>query len=126
MLKKGLYLLAFLAIIIIYFSYRSYNHSKQYVAKDKLKLETFRSEDGWGYRIIKNGRTFINQSYIPAIPGNHAFLTEEDALRVGKLVLKKVKELEIPSITVHELDSLGVSINPSKTSPPLSVGRDNF
>ncbi len=123
MLKKGLYLLAFLAIIIIYFSYRSYNHSKQYVPEDKVKLEAFRSKDGWGYRIIKDGRTFINQSYIPAISGNHAFPTEEDALRVGKLVLRKVKELEIPSITVHELDSLGISINLSKTGQSPPVGR---
>ncbi len=123
MLKKGLYLLVFLGIIIIYFSYRSYNHSKQYVPKDKVKLEAFRSKDGWGYRIIKDGRTFINQSYIPAIPGNHVFPTEEDALRVGKLVLRKVKELEIPSITVHELDSLGISINLSKTGQSPPVGR---
>ena len=45
---------------------------------------------------------------MPAVPGKRGFKSEADALMVGKLVVKKITSNQQPTITIRELDSLGV------------------
>ena len=75
-------------------------------SNDKLELETFKTDTGWGYCVKTNEKLFIKQKYIPAISGYYAFINEDDARKVGRLVLKKLKNKQHPSITIQELDSL--------------------
>lgn len=81
------------------------------VGNDFFKVETFvlDSVEGWGYKIFKNGRVYIKQDLIPAVNGYFVFKTENDAKIVGDFVLKRmIKHKGMPSITIEELDSLGV------------------
>ena len=65
--------------------------------------------DTYGYNILMNGRALIHQPSIPALPGVEGFKTEEDARKVGELVIDKIRQnIFPPSVSVVELDSLGV------------------
>jgi hypothetical protein len=67
--------------------------------------------EGFGYDIYIDSSfsPTVHQPNIPAVPGNRGFANENDAKRVGELVASKVKNnIMPPSITVAELDSLGI------------------
>ena len=64
---------------------------------------------GYGYEI--NGGMHILQKSIPAVNGNQLFQMEEDAGKVAALVCSKIQNNQLPTITLHELDSLGVTVN---------------
>jgi hypothetical protein len=76
----------------------------------KIDVSTFANKDGsWGYKIAIDGRTYINQPNIPPLPGNQGFHTADKAKKTGEFVSYKIRNnIMPPSITVNELDSLGV------------------
>jgi len=64
---------------------------------------------GYGYDIYKDGRKLIHQPNIPGQPGMAGFKKKEDSRRVAELVIKKIKNKEMPpSITTEELRQLKV------------------
>jgi hypothetical protein len=63
---------------------------------------------GWGYNIIAADKVHIKQEYMPAVPGKRGFKSAADAMMVGNLVVKKITENKMPTITIHELDSMGL------------------
>jgi Domain of unknown function (DUF4907) len=73
-----------------------------------IYAEPFRSGTGWGYNVLADGKVHIHQPFIPAVPGRQEFKTEEDALKVGRLVVKKITENRSPTVTLLELDSMGL------------------
>ena len=63
----------------------------------------------FGYDILLQGRPFVHQPSIPALPGNEGFKTKERAQRVAELVVKKIRGGEVPpTVSVEELNSMGV------------------
>lgn len=66
-------------------------------------LQTYKTEEGWGYRILKNNKPIINQYRIPAIQEKHVFPSEKSAKIVGERVLEKIQFKEMPSISIDEL-----------------------
>jgi hypothetical protein len=65
--------------------------------------------DTYGYNIHIEDRKLIHQPSVPAIPGVEGFKTEEDAMTVGEFVKEKIRNnIFPPSISVKDLDSLGV------------------
>lgn len=77
-----------------------------------VDLEAIQLNDGWGFVISVNHKPYIRQEHIPLIYGLHAFASKEDALAVGKLMMRKmVKKGEmLPGLTMKELDSLHITI----------------
>jgi hypothetical protein len=75
-----------------------------------LRFEvTTRPDNTFGYNILMDGRILIHQPHIPALPGNEGFREKEDAQKVAEFVIHKIRQnIFPPSITVQELDSLGV------------------
>lgn len=66
----------------------------------------------YGYNIIMGGRTLIHQPNAPALPGVEGFQTKEDAQKVAEFVIDKIRRDDFPpSVSVRELDSLGVLYN---------------
>lgn len=64
---------------------------------------------GWGYDIFVDKIKTIHQPGIPAISGNHSFKTQDDAFRTGTYAADKMKSSgSLPTLTMNELDSLGV------------------
>lgn len=75
-----------------------------------LKLESIKTTNGWGYTIKENDKIIIKQSIIPVIENNRSFETEEDALKVGAIVLQKLRDNLSPTISKDELTSLAIKI----------------
>ena len=65
--------------------------------------------DTYGYNILMDGRIIVHQPNVPARAGLEGFRTVEAAQVVGEFVLQKIHEnIFPPSVSVSELDSLGV------------------
>jgi len=63
----------------------------------------------FGYDIYVNGAVIIHQPSRPGLPGNSGFTSEEDAMKVAELVIKKIRNNEMPpTVTIEELRMLGV------------------
>ena len=63
----------------------------------------------FGYDILLYGKPLVHQPSIPGLPGNDGFTTKERAQKVAELVLKKIRNNEMPpTVTIEELNSLGV------------------
>lgn len=72
--------------------------------------ETFFTEgQGWGYRILMDGKVYINQPHIPAITGNQGFSSEQKAQITADFAIEKIMNgISPPTISSDELESLGV------------------
>ena len=66
-------------------------------------------DSAWGYIILHNNRQMIRQFAIPAMDGNKAFDSKQQAAAVGELVAEKLNHAQRPGISKHELDSLGIT-----------------
>ena len=79
-------------------------------AEGDLTIRIISSVSGtFGYDILLQGRPYVHQPSIPALPGNEGFTTRERAQRVAELVVKKIRNNEIPpTVTIEELNSMGV------------------
>ena len=77
---------------------------------DSFSVKTIFSPDiGWGYQVLNNGKLYINQPHIPAIAGIKGFSDESKAKITADFMLYKLnKGIFPPTISVDELDSLGV------------------
>ena len=63
----------------------------------------------FGYDILMNGQPYIHQPHIPAISGNNGFTSKNKAQIAGDFIIKKLNNnIMPPTITLKELDSLGV------------------
>jgi len=69
----------------------------------------FSPQSGWGYQILNNGQLYINQPHIPAVSGSTGFTDESKAIKTAKFVIYKLhNNILPPTVSVNELDSLGV------------------
>lgn len=79
------------------------------IKTDSVSITTFKTGNTWGYDIFLKGKLYIHQPNIPAVQGTSGFITEEYAMKTAELVVFKIKHNIIPpTVTVYELDSLGV------------------
>ncbi|GAB3934366.1 DUF4907 domain-containing protein [Larkinella terrae] len=95
-------LLAGLVLITVY---------SLFFRKPDYELQTMSTGSGWGYQIVHNGKTVINQPTVPGQPGQHGFPTEVLARKVGERVVSKLRQGQFPpTLNPAELSQLGVSV----------------
>lgn len=64
---------------------------------------------GYGYDIFADGKMLIHQPNIPGQPGVNGFRTKADSGKVAELVVKKLKNKEMPpTVSEEELRKLKV------------------
>ena len=103
MIKKyWVYVLFIMAVIV--FGVNKYNKYKG----NNIEVKTKHMLQGWSYEIYVKDKIFISQDVIPSITGRKAFKTEDDAKKVGDLMVLKMKLNQIPDVSEHELDSLKI------------------
>jgi len=90
-----------LIVAAIFVGYRS--QSKRNSDEVFVEVKAIQANSGWGYNILTDGKIYIHQEFIPAIPGKHAFRTEADALKVGRKVISKMSLKQMPNVTVELL-----------------------
>lgn len=78
-----------------------------------LRIEIITSNDStFGYDIFRDEKLLIHQPHVPAVPGSKGFNAREHAMKVAELVVEKIRNNTFPpSVSVDELDSLGVPKN---------------
>lgn len=65
--------------------------------------------DGFGYDVFADGKMLIHQPGIPGQPGTKGFRTKADCEKVAQLVVKKLKNKEMPpTVSEEELRTLKV------------------
>ncbi len=73
------------------------------------------NQNTFGYEILDHGHPLIHQPGIPSLSGNVGFALKADAVKVAKLVIKKLNHnIMPPSVNMHELDSLHINLNNTK------------
>jgi hypothetical protein len=93
-------------VIFINCQLQGQNHT---AGKDSITYLSFKTNNGWGYDIYINDKKYIHQDYIPAVNGKKSFKTKEDAEKTAVLVKNKImKKIIPPSVTINELESLGI------------------
>ena len=102
-----------LSIVFAFFvSCKNENSTQQIInANDSaiITTEVVDLDSGYGYTIYKDDKIFIHQTMIPAVNGYFLFSTTDDAQKVADYVAGIMsRKAGLPSITVEELDSLGV------------------
>ena len=76
----------------------------------ELGVKSFKVNTGWGYTIGINEKIIIKQTVIPTVSQKRSFESEADALKVGNLVLKRIKQNLSPTISKKDLILLEISI----------------
>ena len=110
MIKKYWAYIVFAFAVLIFIASVFYKKGKNTNEKFvELKVKTFERPIGWGYDITVNDTSAIHQDIIPGIPGRKGFATKEDAEKIGNLVLEKIKNKKLPSVTLQELDSFKIA-----------------
>ena len=102
------YSLIAIAALLISFAVIFFNRYRDQSKKVFIYAEPVQTVYGWGYNIMAAGKVHIKQEYMPAVPGKRGFKSAADAMLVGNLVVNKIAENKMPTITVHELDSMGL------------------
>ncbi len=82
----------------------------------EIDIQVFRNDTtadsalgGFGYNIFLFKGLYVHQPHIPAINGNRGFSSAADAEKTGGLTAYKIRNnIMPPSLSVKELDSLGV------------------
>ncbi len=102
--KRILYPLFFIILsgVIVYNLCRIFDNPSE------IQVKAFRQEQGWGYKIVKGDKVFINQSHIPLLSGKHPFPSRKSAVKTGKLFVKRINAGEIPPLTKKDLSQLGI------------------
>lgn len=78
--------------------------------KENFHVESIKTATGWGYTIATDEKIIIKQTVIPVINSYKSFTTEKDALKTGKLVVKKLEANLSPTITKKDLILLDITI----------------
>jgi hypothetical protein len=78
--------------------------------KSPFKIKSFKTTTGWGYSIASKDKVLIKQSIIPVINETKSFLTEEDALKTGNLVIEKLNKDLSPTVTKNDLILLKIKL----------------
>lgn len=81
----------------------SYCSGRTNAAGEKLSCRSMQVEGGYGYVVVYGADTLIYQPYIPAIGEKTAFTSEEDALKIGTLVCRKLAEKQPPTVSRRRL-----------------------
>jgi len=91
--------LSVLTAASIPFVYKSNDHKK-------INYKTFHLGSGWGYDIIMNGKSVIHQECIPAMAGEKKFPTETQAKQTAELVILKLKNNKVPTLSKTEVEQI--------------------
>lgn len=110
MIKKNwIYLLFGFSVILFAAGRFARKPEQQHTGEIQLSLKTFKGDAGWGYDVYTNDTLYIHQEFIPAAEGRKGFAAKEDADKIGRLAMAKLKYSKLPVITLAEIDSCGVT-----------------
>lgn len=105
---RNKYSLIGITALLVCFAVIFFSRQKMHGRDVYIHAEAVQTVYGWGYNILADKKIHIKQEFIPGIPGKQGFKSADDALKVGNLVLKKISSDLSPTVTIKDLDSLGI------------------
>ena len=99
--KSILWLTLAICMLISFFLYHRHE-----ACRYSLQIIETENEGGYGSRILCGDRVVICQPYIPSLPGRKGFASEEDARRVGNLVLERIRSGSDFTISASDLEQV--------------------
>jgi hypothetical protein len=86
-----------------------------------IRDSVFLGKHGYGYNIIVNGEVKIHQSTIPGVSGSSGFASAEDARKIARLAMAKIRDnpLLAPCISLQELQGSGIIVYDYKSRSGL-------
>ena len=97
-------------IVIACLSFSKTSFSKTDSSASSFSMEVIEVNGGYGYQISHNNHITIFSLFIPSISGKKPFMEKRDAEQVGQLVMKRMKSGENYTVTLDDLESLGIKI----------------
>jgi hypothetical protein len=94
---------------VVFFIYSRVNRKNDRSEWVQLTYTTYHTPLGWGYDVLVNDSLFIHQQQMPAVEGTRGFSTQQEAEKVAELVIARMKNKELPTILLRDLDSLGIT-----------------
>lgn len=76
------------------------------VRQKGLRCQAMQVEGGYGYVVLNGKDTLIYQPCIPAVGRKAVFSTPEDALKIGKLVCRKLVSGQSPAMSCEEVEEV--------------------
>jgi hypothetical protein len=107
----------FLAILLLLFTttaviiFAVHFRSARTGTRNVIKLSTFQTSIGWGYKIDINNKTKIYQPFVPVIETHSGFETKLIAENAGRIVLQRLIRNQEPILTLKDLQLAGVNID---------------
>ena len=72
----------------------------------RFESRVFKVVNGWGYDILVNDRLIIHQESVPVLENKKPFTKKEEAEKTAQLVLSKLKNGKLPSLTKFDLEKI--------------------
>jgi hypothetical protein len=67
------------------------------------------ANNSFGYDILLDRKLLVHQPNIPGLPGNEGFTTQERAQTVADIVVRKIRNNEMPPmVSMEDLNTMGV------------------
>lgn len=79
-----------------------------YIDGQAYHLEVVHTNNGYGYQIKHGEQMVVYQPFVPVISQRKPFRNAEEAVRVGGLVLERLKAGQGCSVTEEDLKRLGI------------------
>lgn len=109
--------LAPIAVVLLVLSFFTGGFTSDLGARDhtgqvEVEYQVYPVGSGWGFDILADKKKIIHQDRIPAVNGRRPFASKEDAAKVGRLMIDKLKKgIFPPMVTIQELQDDGVAVN---------------
>ena len=97
------------SVSIVLFAYKQWVSKKPSGEWVSLTYTTYHTPLGWGYDVLANDTLFIHQQQMPAVEGMRGFATQKEAASVAELIIYRMKNKQLPTILLKDLDSLHIS-----------------
>lgn len=102
MIKKIIIGLAFFTVVVLVFVLHR--------STSAYKVKIIKVDEGWGYEIRLAGDTYIHQPFVPSIQKTKPFPSKRTARKTAYLVVEKLENGKLPTLTVEEIENLGIFI----------------
>ena len=106
---KNNWIYGLFALSVAFFVYKQWlapKHSSEWLP---IRYTTYHTPLGWGYDVFVNDTIFIHQQQMPAVEGMRGFTSEAEASKVADLIVQRIKNHQLPTVYLRDLDSLHIT-----------------
>src|SRR5574338_157362 len=101
-IKSNAFIIA-IAVMISALIFIFGRREKKTNTRHQFTYSVFNTLNGWGYEVLVDGKTFIHQDFVPVLAAEKGFKKKEYAEKAASLVIQKLQDNQLPSLTTTDL-----------------------